>query len=1607
MDKGGKVRLGIITLLVLIGIFSLYFVIAETSIDNIKDYDDETETITISDNELTELAEYKLIENTDQCLINCYAEGIATLYVPEKLFDSLKFKNIKGEETNIKEDKILLWITEEYEVEVNDYIEVCEDVYDEINQTTTEVCTMNFTETHKEPRIKEFWEEYNFEILEAGTYKWRIEGKKNPNQRIDWIGTSFGKELTEWAWWNSDYEYKRNITGMLETVPLAINGTTSTTLGGTATWIYGTCAGDGCAIYYNDSTIHAIANDTDEFWKVQTIPAIRVSGTAPSGLELYMPFDNEESEAIDFTGNNNFTIQGTITQGVDSGLFNSYTLDSTDDFLNKTGTEPFQGAYGTVVMRFEPTLSSSSMGSQGLWFAGDDATFHQSNNFYWGANTIRGYIGGTLVLSTVNTAGWFNAGDQVHMVYTWDVVADKYNVYINKVLKHASTTAATNTTTTERVVLLHHADLVGDFNFKGNFSHMEVYNRVLTSTELNATFDLLTSLSAEETEAPPDSTNPNVTIVSPLPINYTEHSIDFNVTAIDETAMSSCWYTLNSGVTNYTMTNSTAPDDYTHTNSSITKGSYTVNFYCNDTSDNLNDTEQVTFTILNAPPTHSNPTLTTPNNKNLSTQDLTCNNQSTSDVDGDNVLNIYNWYKNSQSLLALNLPFEINADDYSGYDNDGAESGNPQLISGKVGNGYEFDGDDSILIQDSNSLDFAEEKTWQLWFKRATTGAEELFNKGNATISNYKLEFLGDDKLKFSYSLIPGWQQDIEEFNLNKGTYTSTYYNTTTSAVVLDNSYSGDYQSEIFNDSMKELSFNSIIWSADVPTVAELSVEEDMVGLWHFNENSGNITYDETANDNDGTVYGASWTTEGKFNNALDFDGDGDYVDLDNFASKLDDFSTGTISVWTKGKDLSAMNTIFSVNKDSNNRGKLVYDPTGFVCAGGGFLFNLRVGGVWVIELCSDNNVTSDWTHIAITQDGTTSKIYINGVAQADTDSGEWFDDIATLLEVDIGRRADGDNFYFNGTIDEVAIYNKSLSASEILDNYNKGIGAITNLSLSVRSCENNDCSDKGVSWDIEDLTGESVDISSLSNNIYFQFKADFETNDTNYSPKLYNVTLNYSKQTTETEANITSTSTITNDGQWHLATITYDNSGDNNLKLYINDTLDKQKTESSLPAYKDNDLIIGQGFNGSIDEFRIYQEALTFEQITNNYLLNYNKIVSNETSGGDEWMCQVTPNDGEDDGLMKSSGNLSVLWAIEFNVTDSFSGASLDDVTISCDYTEFDQLGDYVNSYGPYGFPPGNWECNFSVIAGYYFKEQIFSADDDKTVPVQLSEELSLTVEEHTWLEWLYTCWNGGDCWNLLQNINQTTTQTWERIIGTNTGVITQEDVLSYELSGSSNISINYTIDVPYKPEVPVNELLPIRMYFWFTDVDKTQCYSQDKGTDTNRAESSYCLPLVAEILGPNDGTVNFQVDLSPNLPAGTYNFTRSIEIDPLGVWTQYGREDIGQIEIVEGGDAGIGVSDELITNKLISSSPNTGGSSGGDSVTNVYNTYVTGEDGEDESVGDEITSEENGGARITGGAIGTNLLSGGSLVFIVAIIGGILIVFIVSRTILQIKKK
>ncbi|MBI3623719.1 hypothetical protein HY212_06610 [Candidatus Pacearchaeota archaeon] len=152
----------------------------------------------------------------------------------------------------------------------------------------------------------------------------------------------------------------------------------------------------------------------------------------------------------------------------------------------------------------------------------------------------------------------------------------------------------------------------------------------------------------------------------------------------------------------------------------------------------------------NTAPTQSNPLLSP--YPPTDSQNITCTNQSTSDAEGDSVTNVYNWLRNSTSILALNMPFEINSSntsakaikDYSGNGNNATLAGptsTPTWKLGKVGGSYDFDGvDDYMTIPSTSSLNSTHSNmTFAFWVNPKTPIAianNYFFWKGDGTGTN-------------------------------------------------------------------------------------------------------------------------------------------------------------------------------------------------------------------------------------------------------------------------------------------------------------------------------------------------------------------------------------------------------------------------------------------------------------------------------------------------------------------------------------------------------------------------------------------------------------------------------------------------------------------------------------------------------------------------------------------------------------------------------------------------------------------------------------------------------------------------------------------------------
>ena len=212
-----------------------------------------------------------------------------------------------------------------------------------------------------------------------------------------------------------------------------------------------------------------------------------------------------------------------------------------------------------------------------------------------------------------------------------------------------------------------------------------------------------------------------------------------------------------------------------------------------------------------------------------------------------------------------------------------------------------------------------------------------------------------------------------------------------------------------------------------------IRVIDGVVGSWHFDEGSGTTAYDTSGNDNDGTIYGATWT-DGKFGKALSFDGVDDYVEVPDSDSL--DLQTLTLEVWNKLDALSDTGVLYkrsglpgSLGTNANYQME-IYPP------GDGnyyFAFSYRDGSSWQNVYSTNTPIeTGKWYHVVMTFDSGTGRVYINGKLDAEKTG------LPSLVTNDyhlvIGAAW---NDYFNGIIDEVRIYNRALTPEEISDLYN------------------------------------------------------------------------------------------------------------------------------------------------------------------------------------------------------------------------------------------------------------------------------------------------------------------------------------------------------------------------------------------------------------------------------------------------------------------------------------------------------------------------------------------------------------------------------------------
>jgi hypothetical protein len=216
-----------------------------------------------------------------------------------------------------------------------------------------------------------------------------------------------------------------------------------------------------------------------------------------------------------------------------------------------------------------------------------------------------------------------------------------------------------------------------------------------------------------------------------------------------------------------------------------------------------------------------------------------------------------------------------------------------------------------------------------------------------------------------------------------------------------------------------------------------------------------NSAADISGNGNGGTPTNGPTYTTGHSNQALLFDGIDDYVDI---GDKLNLTVPFTVAAWVRlDSGASGDPVIFATDDDANYTGFKLFVEGGGVNTFGVDLMNGGAPGPGSrsTKLATTPLSYGTWTHVAAVVNGVGNvTLYQNGQPVSGTTSGSATTMVHTSSPASIGRR-NGNNW--KGAIDDLNIYTKALSASEV-QALASGTGAasITSLSLTTPSLETN-----------------------------------------------------------------------------------------------------------------------------------------------------------------------------------------------------------------------------------------------------------------------------------------------------------------------------------------------------------------------------------------------------------------------------------------------------------------------------------------------------------------------------------------------------------------------
>lgn len=398
------------------------------------------------------------------------------------------------------------------------------------------------------------------------------------------------------------------------------------------------------------------------------------------------------------------------------------------------------------------------------------------------------------------------------------------------------------------------------------------------------------------------------------------------------------------------------------------------------------------------------------------------------------------------------------------------------------------------------------------------------------------------------------------------------------------------------------------------------ALNDGLVGYWKMDQSSWNGTSgevtDSSGNANNGTAVGNATTASGKFANGGTFDGTGDYVTVSSITGNS---SINTTAAWIYVVGVTSNNQ-YIIDQGGNNNWIQVY--------------NSRIrAGTNSSYYCDGSTTltTNTWYHVARTFDGTTLRVFLNGVQDCSLAASG-----AVPGAIRIGDYGGG-GLALNGKMDETRIYNRALSPSEVTQLYNFAPGPVayynfeegTGTTANDRSGNANTGTltngptwttgkyGKALNFDGTDdcvIVGNSNSLTpTAGGNISVSTWLKVASHNSSYREivrkssgwfLLLNTTNKIALSTSGAASEYDNGYAFPADNAWHYVTGTFDGS---TIKIYLDGVqvtsysgaaLTADTTKLSIGSHNDNNTCSTQFIIGQIDDVKIYNYARTQQQI-------------------------------------------------------------------------------------------------------------------------------------------------------------------------------------------------------------------------------------------------------------------------------------------------------------------------------------------------------------------------------------------------------------------------